>query len=126
MLLFSALLLGWLAFPVTAGKMDDLQAKLAKAKGQKRIKILEQIYNLSVETEDLEYQLNCLNNLLAESRKQKNRVAEVNALCDRAVFFYNNDLNDSVLIAVRRDMERVKELESWPIYFQMWGMIANT
>ena len=126
MLVLSAVLLTWKATPAVASKMDDLQADLLSAKGNQRLKILEKIYNLSQETEDVDSQLRHLNDYLAETKKQKKALEEVNALAERASLFYNYDMNDSVLIVVRRDMERVKEVEQWDVYYEMWGLIANT
>ena len=126
MLVLSAVLLTWKATPAAASKMDDLQADLLSAKGNQRLIILEKIYNLSQETEDVDSQLRHLNDYLAETKKQKKALEEVNALAERASLFYNYDMNDSVLIVVRRDMERVKEVEQWDVYYEMWGLIANT
>ena len=126
MFVLSVILLTWKATPAAAGKMDDLQAQLLSANGEQRIKILEDIYIESQETEDVSSQLKHLNNLISEAKTQKNDLEEVNALAERASLFYNYDMNDSVLIVVRRDMERVKEVEQWQVYYEMWGLIANT
>ena len=122
----SAIMISWEATPVTASKIDDLQARLATAEGEQRIKILEEIFNVSQETEDLDYQLQCVNNLIAEARRQKNTLEEMNALAARAVFFYNNVMDDSVLIVVRRDLDRVREFGRTDVYYEMWGRIAFT
>ena len=111
---------------MSADQMADLRAQLSSAQGEKRIQLLENIYSLSQESEEVDQQLKCLDDLVAEARRQNNKLAEVNALAERAVLFYNNDMNDSVLVAVRRDMERAKEVEQWQVYYQMWGIIANT
>lgn len=112
--------------PVCASQTDVLRARLSTAQGEERIQILEQIYNESLEGDDLDYQLSCVNELIAETRRQKNKLAEVNALAERAVFFYNNVMDDSVLTVVRKDMERAKEVEQWQVYYEMWGHVANT
>ena len=104
MLVLSAVLLTWKATPVAASKMDDLQADLLSAKGNQRLKILEKIYNLSQETEDVDSQLRHLNDYLAETKKQKKALEEVNALAERAYLYYNYDMNDAVLTELRRDM----------------------
>ena len=126
MLVASALVMGWRALSANAAEQENLQAQLAIATGEQRIQILENIYIASQENDDVACQLQCINNLIAETKKQKNRLAEVNALAERAVLFYNYDMNDSVLIVVRHDMERVKELAQWQVYYEMWGYIANT
>lgn len=124
--MLSVLLVLWKALPAFADEMADLRAQLTAAQGEQRLKILENIYYLSQETSDLDYQYRCICDLIAEAKRQNDRVAEVNALAERAWFFYNNDMNDSVFVVVRRDMERMKQLEEWPTYYEMWGCVANT
>ena len=76
--------------------------------------------------DDVTSELKSIEKLILESRQKKDTEAEVNALAERASLFYNYDLNDSVLTVVRRDMERVKELAQWDVYYEMWGLVAST
>ena len=125
-LLLSTMLMGWETFSLAATKVDSLRTQLGSAEGKDRIQILYKIYNVYQETENVSDQLKCLNEVVAEARRQKERLMEADALAERASLFYNYDMNDSVLIAVRRDMERIKDLGHWQIYYEMWGIIANT
>ena len=103
-----------------------MKARLETTKGKDRLALLEKIYLKSLETDDLDYQYRCNGDLLAEARRQGNVEAEVGALGERTVFFFNNAMDDSVLIAGRRDMERVKALKKWHIFYKMWWCVANT
>ena len=76
--------------------------------------------------DDVTSELKSIEKLILESRQKKDTEAEVNALAERASLFYNYDLNDSVLTVVRRDMDRVKELAQWDVYYEMWGLVAST
>ena len=121
-----AVLLLWPSHPTAATPLGRWVARHFSAHGDHRIKKLEAQFYASQDTDDVDYQLRCLDSLIAESRRQKASVVEVNALAERASLFYNYDMNDSVLIAVRRDMERVKDLGQWQVYYEMWGLVANT
>ena len=119
-------MMGWESISLAATKVDSLRAQLGSAEGKDRIQILYKIYNAYQETDNVSGQLKCLDEVVAETRRQKERLMEADVLAERASLFYNYDMNDSVLIAVRRDMERVKDLGQWQIYYEMWGIIANT
>mgnify|MGYP002856920257 CR=1 FL=1 len=124
--MISAILLGWGGLSVNAEDIGDLQAQLSKAKGEKRINLLERIYYQSLETDDLDYQYRCLKDLIVETRRQRSYKAEADALAERTVFFMNNAMDDSVTTVSRQDMERLKKLGFWDFYYEIWGRIANT
>ena len=121
-----AVLLLWPFLPTAATPLGHWVTRHLSVHGDHRIKKLEAQFYASQDTDDVDYQLRCLDSLIAEARRQQASVAEVNALAERASLFYNYDMNDSVLIAVRRDMERVKALGQWQVYYEMWGLVANT
>ncbi len=125
-LFLSTLLAGWGGLPANSVDTDNLQAKLDTAKGEYRIHLFEQIYYKSLETDDLDYQYRCVNDLIAETRRQKYDKAEADALAERTLLFYNNAMDDSVLTVSRRDMQRLKELNCWDLYYEVWWYVANT
>ena len=53
-----------------ADQTEDLRKKLAQTKGPERITILQNLYDLSLEFDDLDYQLRCINQLIDECQKQ--------------------------------------------------------
>jgi serine phosphatase RsbU (regulator of sigma subunit) len=125
-IVLSTILSWWGEQPIYADEIADLQARLDTAKGKYRVHVIEQIYYQSLESDDLDYQYRCVNDLINEAKRQKNDTTEANALGERTVFFFNNAMDDSVLTVTRRDMERVKELQQWPVFYKMWWCVANT
>ena len=125
-LFLSTLLAGWGGLPANSVDTDNLQAKLDTAMGEYRIHLFEQIYYKSLETDDLDYQYRCVNDLIAETRRQKYDKAEADALAERTLLFYNNAMDDSVLTVSRQDMQRLKELNCWDLYYEVWWYVANT
>ena len=124
--MLSALAMGWKALPLAASETDNLRAKLSTAKGGERIQILENLFEQSLDSLDLDYQYRCVSEFLNEARRQQNSTAEIDALSHRAQFFFNNFMDDSVLTVVKHDMNRVRELEGWVTYYEMWGYVAST
>jgi len=111
---------------VMADKADDLRRKLPSLKGTDRVVAYEQLYYLSLESGTLEEQLRCVNDYINETHRQGLKEGEVEARLQRAVLYYNNDMNDSVLTVVRKDMEFAKECGKMKAYYELWSRIANT
>ena len=63
----------------SADRTEDLKHALPNAKGDERIRILGELYNLSQETDDVDYQIRCINELINECQKQKNKTEEADA-----------------------------------------------
>jgi len=109
-----------------ANATDSLQRRLPSLKGSERLEAMEQLCHLNQDTEDVESQLHFIRMFANEARHQDNAPMEAVALSMKAVLFYNNDMNDSVLTTVREDMKRVRELKAWRHYYEMWAEVANT
>ena len=113
--------------PFHAETADSLRRQLPTMKKAQRLKAYETLLELSLEEDDVDYQLRCANDYLAEARRQKNNDEIINAMAQRAVIFYNNDMNDSILTVVRKDLEIVKtSKKKRSVYYEMWGHIPNT
>lgn len=126
-MLLSTLVMGWGdAVFLYADNCEQLRIQLPLEHVQQRLTVLEQIYFCSLDSDDFDYQLHCVNELLAEARLQKNKKAEIDVLAERAALFYNNDKNDSVFTVVRRDLEIVKVAGEWNVYYEMWANIPET
>jgi serine phosphatase RsbU (regulator of sigma subunit) len=115
-----------------AGECDQLRQRLTHLKGQERVKALEQIYACTQMEGDYEQQLKALDDYIAEAHRQGLMNEEAYGLSERATLFYNNDINDSIFIAIPRQMKRVKELDNAganktkEYYYDMWSLIAQT
>ena len=116
----------WGVAGMLADDCGQLRQRLPHLQGTERVVALEQLYLCSQDSDDLDYQLQCINDYLAETQHQGLKDVEIDVLAERAAFFYNNDMNDSVFTVVRRDLETVKASGNWEVYYEMWAHIANT
>jgi serine phosphatase RsbU (regulator of sigma subunit) len=124
--LLSTLVTGWGVLSVSADDCQELRLKLPQLQGKERVAALEQLYYCSMEEDDVDEQLRCLDEYVAEARRQGMNDEEAFALSLRSALFYNNDMNDSIFNAIPRDMQRVKSLGVKQHYFEMWSRIPNT
>ena len=111
---------------VSADDCQELRQKLPQLQGKERVAALEQLYYCSMEEDDVDVQLKCVDEYVVEARRQGMKEDESFALAQRATLFYNYDMNDSIFEAIPRDMERVRSLGDFRTYYEMWSRVANT
>jgi tetratricopeptide (TPR) repeat protein len=90
------------------------------------LEALGRLYDLSLESDDYQLQLNCLYDHLHEARRQGNVKNVCADLLTRALFFYNYDLNDSLFFYVREDLGYLSEHKDWYRFYRLWFSLANT
>ena len=106
--------------------IEEYRELLPKAKGEERISVLGNIFKLALEEGDLSQQLQSIDELIAETRHQQNKKEEADALIQRLVLFYNNDLNDSIYKYGPDDLEDIRESKKWDYYYEGWSILVNT
>ena len=120
----SAFLLGFAG--VWADEASDLRRKLPQLEDSSRLKAYEQLYQLSLETNDTRQQLKCLNEWIGEARAQKDTTTDIFAMISRVAYLYNLDENDSVFFYVPRYMEVVERYQRWSKYYELWSFLCKT
>ena len=119
-------MIGWGGLSVSADDCEQLRKELPSLSGKKLIQAYENIYYCSLDSDDFDYQLRCVNDYIAEAHRQGLKDVEVDALAERATLFYNNDKNDSIFTVVRKDLEFVEACGEWQVYYEMWANIPET
>ena len=68
---------------------------------------------ISLETDDLDNQLQCVNDLISETHRQRNLMLEGGARVEKMTFFYNNSFNDSIYEQVPQTLKFLETIKSW-------------
>ena len=123
---FYFLLLLFSAASVYADESDRLRKVLPYATDEQRITIFGKLYFLSLETDDVDYQLRCVNDLIAETHHQGNKKEEGSAWLQKINHFYNNDLNDSIYEQVPQLLEFLRGMKEWKDYYETWSLLVDT
>ena len=111
---------------VFATEADDIKKRLEHAQGKEKLELLSQLYELSMEEDDFQYQWQCINNYLMECRKQGNSLEESYARYDRIQLFYNYDLNDSIYHYAEEDLVFLHAHGSSERFYEAWSCLVNT
>ncbi len=111
---------------VWADASSELRQRLATLEGPDRLATLEQLCYLSQDSDNINYQMRCIDEFMNEARRQDSINQVVHAMVLKAALFYNNDMNDSVFNVIPHYMEYAKKALALREHYELWGHIANT
>ena len=119
-------LLGGCCLPVQADLTSALREKLPSLKGKARLQALSKLQELSSAKSDPDYQIRCMNDLIAEADLQHEGELFAKAIAGRAVLYYNYDFSDSIFTHVPHDLDRLKGYKQWNRMYEVWTILVNT
>ena len=107
------LLLCLSAASIYADRAEDLRESLPQLKGEKLIQAYGELYVCSLEGDDVDYQIKCVNDLIAESHRQGNHEKEGDARVQKMMLFYNVGINDSIYEQVHPTLDFLANIGDW-------------
>ena len=111
---------------VFGDEVEDLRKRLPSANNEERLSILQKLYNFSLETDNLDYQLKCINQVINEAHHQHKKDAEGEAMVQKMTLLYNADLNDSIYEQVPPTLELLASTQSWKNFYETWTILVET
>ena len=123
--LLTTLLLCLTSAIIHAGEVEDLRRALPSMNGEERIRAYGQLYLLSLEGDDIGYQLKCVNDLIAETHRQGDREKEADARVQKMTCFYNTGLNDSLYEQAHPTLDFLASLNDWKNYYETWSLLID-
>ena len=124
--LLTYLLLSLTITTVQADKTSELRKKLPTLKGVELMNAYEDIYMLSLYSDDIDYQQRCINDLIAEAHRQGDLKREGIARSMKIKLFYNNDLNDSIYVQAPQALRFLETANIWNTYYETWSILIDT
>ena len=109
-----------------ADEAEQLEKRISLAHGDAKIVYMIQRYQLSLLTDDVQRQVSSLNAAVDEARRQQNDEKLAALLAERAQFFYNRGMRDSVVAYVPNDRETLARMKEWNRYYEVWTHLVNT
>ena len=124
--LLTPLLFFLVVFTAQASETETLRKKLPTLKGKELLEAYGQLFLLSLESDDLEYQLRCVNDLINEAHHQGDQFEEGEAKVEKMTFFYNNSFNDSIYEQVPQTLKFLENIKNWKNYYETWSILIDT
>ena len=110
---------------IHADETAEIRDSLPHLKGYDRIDALNSLYYLSLDSDDVDYQLRCINDLIAECHRQGNRKEEADARVTKLTHFYNCDLSDSIYEQTKPTLELLASINDWKSYYETWTILVD-
>lgn len=111
---------------IYADEAADLRRKIPHLKGKHLIAAYGRLYQLSLGSDDIDYQLKCVNDLIAECHRQNLREEEGAARVQKIILFYNTDLNDSIYEQTQSTLNFLVSTKEWKYYYDTWTILVET
>ena len=111
---------------ISADEVEDTRQMLPKLEGTERIEAYAKLYILSLEGDDVDYQLRCVNDLIVETHRQGNDKREGDARAEKMMLFYNTGLNDSIYEQAHPTLDILAAIGQWKSYYETWVVLIDT
>ena len=107
-------------------ELERVSKKIETAEGKDKIGLMIRRYQLSLETNDVPFQVRCLKEAIAEAKKQKDDTRCAALIAERAAYFYTRGMSDSVKQYVPEDLKVLAHIKEWNRYYETWTHLVNT
>ena len=122
---FAAVILLCFSVCLFGSEAEEIRKRLPSLKGEQKLTALGELYDLSLQNDEFQVQLACINEYFAEAHLQGNKRSEGEARKLRIILFYNNFLNDSVLHHAPDDLRFLRDSQDWSYYYCVWSCLVN-
>ncbi len=118
----------WLSFAASlySDEAEEIRVKLPQLNKEEKLAALSRLFDISMESDDFQLQINCLYAHLNEARRQGIAKKVCADLLTRASLFYNHDVNDSLFFYAREDLDYIATHKEWVEFYRLWSLLANT
>ena len=107
------------AIAIHADEASEIRKRIPTLQGEALLASYEQLYRLSMESGDFQYQLQCVNELIAETERQKNWPKAGDAKVMKILLFYNNGEDDSLYAHIHPTLDFLREKSAWKNYYEV-------
>ena len=104
---------------------DSLQQVIPQLRGAERRAAWQNLYNLTLADGNVELQLHCLGQWVADARQQGDVEGESTACTNRLIDYFNNALYDSLYLEAPRVMEFNRSHGVIRYYFWAWHLLVS-
>ena len=96
---------------------DSIRREMNRLRGKELLQAHSNLCQLAATQDDMQYELRCIREFLAEALKQKDAKAEGMARVRQLYCYYNYDNLDSILFYLPASLKSLKENKTWDYYY---------
>lgn len=114
------------ALAIHADEAAEIRERIPRLQGERLLSAYDRLYRLSLEGDDLSYQLRCINDLIAETERQHDMVRAGDARVQKLILFYNIGQDDSLFFYAPSTLDFLRENQAWKNYYESWTLLVNS
>ena len=104
---------------------DSIRRELKNLEGKELLQAHSKLCRLAASQDDMQYELRCIREFLAEALKQKDTEAEGKARVMQLYCYYNYDKADSILFYMPESLKSMKKNKTWEYYYNAWSVLVE-
>ncbi len=117
--------LGSMAQSTEAQRADSLRRVLPKLKGKELLQAYYKIYNLCYYAGYVTEERKAIDDLLEEAERQGDVKMQATARAALLYYYYNSDINDSLLAVFPEQLSFMEKNKDWKEYYDIWVLLVN-
>ncbi|WP_373731457.1 helix-turn-helix domain-containing protein [Bacteroides heparinolyticus] len=104
---------------------DSIRREMKHLEGKELLQAYRNLCRLATAQDDMQYELRCIREFLAEALKQKDAEAEGLARATQLYCYYNYDKLDSILFYLPESLKSMKKNKTWDYYYNAWHILVE-
>lgn len=104
---------------------DSIRWEMKHLEGKELLQAYRNLCRLATAQDDMQYELRCIREFLAEALKQKDAEAEGLARATQLYCYYNYDKLDSILFYLPESLKSMKKNKTWDYYYNAWHILVE-
>ncbi|MGP1537128.1 tetratricopeptide repeat protein [Bacteroides heparinolyticus] len=104
---------------------DSIRREMKRLGGKELLQAHSDLCRLAAIQDDMQYELRCIREYLAEALKQKDAEAEGMARVRQLYCYYNYDEPDSILFYLPESLKSLKKNKTWDYYYNAWSVLVE-
>ena len=117
---------------LSAGEMyaatpaDSIRKEMKHLKGEKLLQAYHNLCRLAAAEDNMDYELRCIREYLAEALRQKDKEAEAQARVNQLYCYYNYEMTDSISYYLPEVLSAMKKNGTWDYYYNAWNVLIES
>ncbi len=104
---------------------DSIRREMNRLGGKELLRAHSNLCRLAAAQDDMQYELRCIREFLAEALKQKDAEAEGMARVRQLYCYCNYDKPDSILFYLPEALKSLKKNKTWDYYYNAWSVLVE-
>lgn len=104
---------------------DSIRREMKRLGEKELLQAHSDLCRLAAIQDDMQYELRCIREYLAEALKQKDAEAEGMARVRQLYCYYNYDEPDSILFYLPESLKSLKKNKTWDYYYNAWSVLVE-